>query len=166
VRGVEITAGDLRLLACDEAMLAAAMRDHAHLSRLTGARIAAGWPGEDLAGVLPLMLVAAQSDSNRIGWLAWLIVVDEQIVGDIGPHAPPDERGCVEIGFSVVPSHRRRGIATRAVHAMCDHLAANGVTTIVARTGRDNAASQHVLEQAGFELASVAEAIMRYERRV
>ena len=38
----------------------------------------------------------------------WLIIrrADARILGDIGLHGPPDNHGCVEIGYSLAPSAR------------------------------------------------------------
>jgi hypothetical protein len=42
----------------------------------------------------------------------WLVVrrADGRIVGDLGTHGPPDSEGCVEIGYSLAPSARGKGI--------------------------------------------------------
>jgi RimJ/RimL family protein N-acetyltransferase len=40
------------------------------------------------------------------------------VIGDVGFVGPPGEDGVVEIGFSVIPSYRGRGIATEAVRAL------------------------------------------------
>ena len=56
----------------------------------------------------------------------WLIIgrADGRILGDLGTHGPPDSEGCVEIGYSLAPSARGRGIGTAAVAALVRHLAA------------------------------------------
>ena len=50
----------------------------------------------------------------------WLIVrrADGRILGDLGTHGPPDSEGCVEIGYSLAPSARGKGIGTAAVAAL------------------------------------------------
>ena len=56
----------------------------------------------------------------------WLVArrSDGQILGDIGTHGPPDSEGCVEIGYSLAPSARGKGIGTAAVAALVGRLAA------------------------------------------
>ena len=85
----------------------------------------------------------------------WLVVrrADGQIVGDLGTHGPPDATGCVEIGYSLAPSARGKGIGTAAVGALVERLAAvPGIHRITAVTGAENAASRRLLERQGFRL--------------
>ena len=55
----------------------------------------------------------------------WLIVrrADGRIVGDLGTRGPPGNEGCVEIGYSLTPSVRGKGIGTAAVAALVGRLA-------------------------------------------
>lgn len=85
----------------------------------------------------------------------WLVVrqVDGQILGDIGTHGPPDGEGSVEIGYSLAPSARGRGVGTAAVSALVTRLAATQrIRQVTAVTGADNAASRRLLERRGFRL--------------
>jgi RimJ/RimL family protein N-acetyltransferase len=47
-------------------------------------------------------------------WWVHQIVVDGVVVGDVGFHGPPGMEKVVEIGYSVVPAWRGRGVASRA----------------------------------------------------
>jgi len=85
----------------------------------------------------------------------WLVArrSDGQILGDIGTHGPPDSEGCVEIGYSLAPSARGKGIGTAAVAALVGRLAAvPGIRRLTAVTGAQNAASRHLLERQGFRI--------------
>ncbi len=78
-------------------------------------------------------------------------VADGLVVGDVGFHAPPDERGAVEIGYGLAASARGHGYATRAVGLLCSRaLEQPAVSTIIAETTDDNEASIRVLERCGF----------------
>ena len=64
------------------------------------------------------MLFAGYEASGEIltsepDWWIHQLVVDDQVVGDIGFHGPPAD-GSVEIGYAVVPARRGQGLATRA----------------------------------------------------
>jgi RimJ/RimL family protein N-acetyltransferase len=86
----------------------------------------------------------------------WLVVrrTDGQILGDLGTHGPPDNDGCVEIGYSLAPSARGQGIGTAAVAALVRRLTAvPGIRRITAITGAQNTASRRLLERQGFRLA-------------
>ena len=73
------------------------------------------------------------------------------VVGGIGFFGPPREGGEVEVGYGVVPSRQGRGYATEALQAMLAMAWADPrVTAVVAGTDPGNAASQRVLEKAGF----------------
>jgi [ribosomal protein S5]-alanine N-acetyltransferase len=85
----------------------------------------------------------------------WLIVrrADGRILGDLGTHGPPDSEGCVEIGYTLAPSARGKGIGTAAVAAFVGRLAAvPGIRRVTAVTSTQNAASRRLLERQGFRL--------------
>jgi GNAT superfamily N-acetyltransferase len=82
----------------------------------------------------------------------WLVTrrADGQILGDIGTHGPPDSEGCVEIGYSLAPSARGKGIGTAAVAALVGHLTAvPRIRRLTAVTSAQNAASRRLLERRG-----------------
>ena len=85
----------------------------------------------------------------------WLIVrrADGRFIGDLGTHGPPGSTGCVEIGYSLAPSARGKGIGTAAVAALVGRLAAvPEISQITAVTGTGNTASRRLLERCGFRL--------------
>jgi RimJ/RimL family protein N-acetyltransferase len=57
-----------------------------------------------------------------MGELGWTVVVvggpDCPIIGSAGFHGPPDDRGRLEIGFSVDPAVRHLGYAAEAMQAL------------------------------------------------
>lgn len=137
----------LILLPCDAALLGAVMRDEP----LPGVVRGPEWPGDDLRGAIPLMLARMTSLPEGPGWGPWLIVAGDEIIGDAGAHGPPDDRGDVEIGFSIIPSKRGSGIAAEAVTALLAWMrGAPAFRRAVARTRKDNVAAQAVLRRCGF----------------
>ncbi|WP_328302710.1 GNAT family N-acetyltransferase [Streptomyces sp. NBC_00435] len=81
---------------------------------------------------------------------------DGTVVGDAGFHGPPDEAGMVEVGFTVVPGHRRQGYARTMLAALLARAAADpGVRTVRARIKSDNTASLATI--AGFGFTHVGE---------
>ena len=88
----------------------------------------------------------------------WLVVrrADGRILGDLGTRGPPDSEGCVEIGYTLAPSARGRGIGTAAVAALVGRLAAvPGIRRLTAVTGAQNTASRRLLERQGFRIAGL-----------
>lgn len=76
---------------------------------------------------------------------------DNSAIGGIGFFGPPDENGAVEIGYGVVPSRRRRGVATLAILSILDIANKNGARFVRADTSTDNLASMAVMLRAGME---------------
>jgi [ribosomal protein S5]-alanine N-acetyltransferase len=95
------------------------------------------------------VMLGAINDSPA--WWIHQIVVDGVVVGDIGFHGPPTPELAVEIGYSVVPAWRGRGIATRACALIVQQAWHDGAFTVVAETDADNVASQAVLLRNGFQ---------------
>jgi [ribosomal protein S5]-alanine N-acetyltransferase len=84
-------------------------------------------------------------------WWIHQIVVDGVVVGDIGFHGPPSPEREVEIGYTVVPAWRGRGVASRACALILQQAWRDGADTVVAETDDGNVASQAVLLRNGFE---------------
>ncbi len=87
-------------------------------------------------------------------WLLRLAVLrsDEPLIVGLGNfHDRPDENGMVEIGYSVLPRHRRNGYATEIAMTMWAFAAAHpDVRVLRATVSPENAASLRIIEGAGF----------------
>jgi ribosomal-protein-alanine N-acetyltransferase len=141
---------------------AALPEDREAAARHLTAPLDAEWPGPDLLGVLHRQ-AAASPETERFG--IWVIVERDggSVVGDVGFHGPPDGTGAVEIGYSVVPSRRRRGYATEATSALVEWAASQpGVNDVVAGCAPDNLASIRTLERVGFVRAGAAKGEVRW----
>ena len=85
----------------------------------------------------------------------WFIIEkkDGSKIGEIG-HFP--EGKIRAIGYSLIPSERRKGYCTEAVKIMVDYLfLSRDIVRIQAHTDVRNVASQKVLEKAGFKKEGV-----------
>jgi [ribosomal protein S5]-alanine N-acetyltransferase len=83
-------------------------------------------------------------------WWVHQILLNSVVVGDIGFHGPADPDGAVEIGYTVVPAWRGRGVATRACGLIIEQAWRDGAEIVIAETDDDNVASQAVLLRNGF----------------
>ena len=139
-------------------------------SSLSARRCCAPWPSGDLAQVereldapvgagwergvpAALRLKQLSADPAEQPWLVRAMVAStpRRVVGSIGFHAPPDERGRVEIGYDVVAAERRKGYAREAIHALLDWAWATGrVRTCVASVSPDNGPSLALIRPFGF----------------
>lgn len=147
----------VRLVDADSAAFEAALVGDDQLSAVLGVRVSPGWEGFPEA--LPSLLRAAES--RRPGephWGSVLFLVDSDdegvLVGLGGYHGAPDNDGVVEIGYSVAPEFRRRGVATAAVEQLVARAFADAtVTAVIAHTLEGPNPSTGVLDRAGFARA-------------
>jgi RimJ/RimL family protein N-acetyltransferase len=116
-----------------------------------GVRPAAGWAEDFPArGDLAAMRMARLPLEPDEPWSAqWLIVVDDIVSGTIGFKGTPRANE-VEIGYGVVPSRQRLGVATAALSQLLTLIAGRSLD-VCAETATWNEASQLVLRHAGFQ---------------
>ncbi len=134
-----------------------------------GLRCAPDYPatGDRIAAGMYIERCAAGADPGPFG--AFLICVaaapdaDLLVVGGIGFHGGPDERGRVEIGYAVVPSYEGRGLATQALAMLVARARELQVRVIVAEAETSNAASQAVLRSGGFGQVAANERAVHFE---
>ena len=102
----------------------------------------------------PLRFRVAQvrEDPSINPWLIRIAVLRStgEIVGLVNFHDAPDERGMVEIGYRVLPDHRRNGYAREMATTLWSYVAARpDVVWLRATVSPDNAASRAIIESAG-----------------
>jgi ribosomal-protein-alanine N-acetyltransferase len=93
------------------------------------------------------------ADPGANPWLLRLAVERSTgtIVGLVNFHDRPDALGRLEIGYRVLPAHRRRGFAREMATTMWSYAAGRpDVRTLVASVAPDNTASRAIVEAAGF----------------
>ena len=96
------------------------------------------------------MLTLLADDPAHAPWLTNAVVVDGVVVGNAGFKGRPDG-GQVELGYSIVPARRRRGLASAAVGLLLDRARREpDVDRVVARIAPGNDASIGVVAKAGF----------------
>jgi RimJ/RimL family protein N-acetyltransferase len=136
-------------------MAAAALGDdRAAAEQLIQAALPTDWPLPELH---PLLARQAASSEQETEFGIWLIIerAAATVVGDAGFKGPPADRR-VEIGYSIIPSHRRRGYATEAARALVGWaLERDDIDTVVAACAVDNVASIRTLKRLGFTRTGV-----------
>jgi RimJ/RimL family protein N-acetyltransferase len=104
--------------------------------------------------VLRLRLGQMRAQPELQPWLLRLMVPrtgPRRAVGHIGFHAPPDAGGRVEVGYTVLPAHRRQGLATEACLALFAWAQdEHGVTRFRASVSPGNEPSLAVVRKLGF----------------
>lgn len=144
-------ASGVTLLVPDLSMLDAAIDGPETLSRaLGGYEVAEGWEGFPEA--LPATRDALAEDRRGARWGTRLFVLDEprMLVGWGGFKGPPAD-GVVELGYSIAPDFRGRGIASDAVREMLREAFSPGeLRAVIAHTLATPGPSTRVLEKTGF----------------
>lgn len=151
----------LRLVAVDAHLAGLQLDDRKGFFRILNVQAEATWPPElNNTESMAQTRDRLAAHPHEAGWHAWVFIMrwaDDapgRLVGNGGFYGPPDEKGGVEIGYSMLPSFREQGLATEAVQALCDWaLTQPSVRTIRARTPLSGNASRRVLEKCGFALA-------------
>jgi len=90
-------------------------------------------------------------DSDPFGY--YQVLDAGVVVGGLGFHGPPNIAGVAEVGYAVVPSVRRRGLASAALVELLGIARRLGVSSVTGRTTEDNVASQRVMLRAGMRPA-------------
>lgn len=98
-----------------------------------------------------------EANPDAVGWAAWYFLLKGPggaltAVGNGGFKGVPDSSGTVEIGYSILESHQRRGLAPEAVGALVDWAFSHvQVQRIIAQTLPDLMPSIRVLEKRNFD---------------
>lgn len=92
---------------------------------------------------------------NYLWYTNWQIILKSgnRSIGSCGFKSPPDEAGCVEIGYGINKNYRNQGFMTETLKAICNWaLSQSDVKYIIAETDKDNLASQKVLQNCTMRL--------------
>jgi RimJ/RimL family protein N-acetyltransferase len=152
------TTDRLKLIAGTQVLAAAEIEDRAKFAKLLGVLVPDTWPPDNLRDVLSYLYGLYREHPEWKGWLAWYAVrLDNDypmLCGSIGFKGPPDERGMVEIGYSVLPEFQGQGLATEMIAGIVQWAKHQPrVRRIEAETNTDNKASIRVLEKNNFVCA-------------
>jgi RimJ/RimL family protein N-acetyltransferase len=158
--GETLTTPRLRLVPATPALIAAELEDAESLARALGAVVPPDWPPEHHDRQTLEFWRDRLLDPGAAGWwLHYALRTEPEpltLVGSVGYKGPPAD-GAVEIGYSVVPSWQRRGLATEACRALIAAAWERGATVVLAHTLEHLTPSIGVLRKLGFESAESSE---------
>jgi RimJ/RimL family protein N-acetyltransferase len=167
----------MRLVPVGRDLARALLADRRAAGELAGGLLHRDFPDADLAGKLPAFAqrlddaantaLGATAPLDPAGWGLWLFVYkpERMVVGAATFTGPPNAAGEVELGYQIVPAHRRRGLTAEgcgALVAWAFHDSATGAVT--ADCAEDNLASARTLEKLGFKLARSARGRLFWRR--
>jgi RimJ/RimL family protein N-acetyltransferase len=150
----------LEMFVPDDAGLVASLLSAEGFGAVVGREVASDWPPLHWdQGPVGWIRAKMKECPGETFWLARLIALNAgPVVGTVGFKGPPDFDGFVEIGYSVVGSQWRRGIATEACGAMLRWAAGDPrVKGFRAHTLHGDPASSGVLRKLGFVLVATLE---------
>jgi [ribosomal protein S5]-alanine N-acetyltransferase len=161
----------LELVGCTPDLLRADGEDRGRFAELLNARIPESWPPELYDDDARRWTLAAIEEApEEDGWWMYYLVADgdggRELVGVVGYKGPPRDDGTVEVGYGVLPEHRRRGYAVEATNALVERaFGFPEVTQVVAETYPHLTPSIGVMEKCGLAFAGEGseDGVVRYE---
>jgi ribosomal-protein-alanine N-acetyltransferase len=150
---LSIRSESLTLIAASEQMLRSELTANEELAKKLHVKVSPEWPPPLMAdGVRTFWLEKICAQPQELGWWAWYVIHDHELVGGAGFFGPPSVDGTIEVGYSVLSEFQCRGICTRAVKLLLDWAARNpDVSRILAHAFPESQASIRVLMKCGFQ---------------
>jgi RimJ/RimL family protein N-acetyltransferase len=149
---VKLFSDRLELIAATPVLLRAELDGPAQLAARLEVAAPEVWPPPlNSRETVEYTLAFLEGAPDRTGWMSWYFVRKEGrvLVGQGGFAGRPQD-GSVEVGYSLLEAHQKRGYATEAVRALTDHARRAGVTEVTAQTLPELTSSIRVLERLGF----------------
>lgn len=145
----------LRLIPCELEHFEAMLRDERELAGLLQVSLADDWLGFEAAReAIPYSYKYLKAHPSALGWWMYLFIhaADNTLIGPGGFKGEANADGMVEIGYSIAPGYRRRGLATEASRGMIDYAFSHPhVTRVDAHTLPDSNPSTKVLQKVGMK---------------
>ena len=164
---MKLSSQRLELIAATPELLRAELDAPERLAALLDVAVPEVWPPPlNSAETVQYTLRFLEGGPDRAGWMTWYFVRKEGrvLVGQGGFSGLP-EGGTVEVGYSLLEAHRKRGYATEAVRTLVDRaFSFDVVQTVTAQTLPGLRPSIRVLERLGFHFAGAGseEGAIRY----
>jgi RimJ/RimL family protein N-acetyltransferase len=162
-------------------LLRAELAGRSEFAAAIGMDVPTSWPPEFYdEDAIRQTLAALEDNASPHPWGLYYVVLRETatspatLVGTAGFKGPPGADGSVEIGYSIVVEHQRRGLATEAVRALVEFaFDMPAIQTVVGQTLPHLIASRGVLRKLGFAFVGGGEdphappgaEVLRYELR-
>ncbi|WLQ37734.1 GNAT family N-acetyltransferase [Streptomyces castrisilvae] len=129
-----------------------------------GVRWALGYPSPGDKGAAMRFLTTCEGvgDPSPFGLYEIRLREDGAVIGGVGFHRAPDERGSVTIGYGLVESARGKGYASEALRALLRFARDQGVAQVLGDADADNIASQRVMAAAGMRLVAEDASVKYY----
>ena len=152
VTRLQETGGHVSIIAATAALLDAEEDGGDAIAAALGVEPPASWPplynGPEIRAWMRKVLV---ENPDEPGFGSWYVIGAGRLVGSAGYKGPPDEKGTVEVGYSIVEADQRRGYASGAVNLLVARAFRDPrVVAVRAETLPALIGSQAVLKRCGF----------------
>lgn len=147
----EVAAERLRIITFEAEMMNALLESTEKLEKLIPYKVPAEYPMDVYKQFFPYKIERFRQYPEENKWEGLIIDEEEQsVIGDIGYKKSPNEKGEINLGYSILPRYQGNGYASEAALAMVKWgLDQPGVKKITATCSLENLASIRVLEKAG-----------------
>jgi [ribosomal protein S5]-alanine N-acetyltransferase len=152
---IELSTSRLILIGADAALLLAERGSRAAFAAAIEALVPSSWPPEHHdKDVIEWVLKSLDLLTPGKPWNMYYIVLrtPRTVIGTCGFKGPPDQNGCVEVGYSVVQEFRGAGLATEAVKNLISTALDQGASEVAAETYPSLTPSLRVMEKCGMTL--------------
>ena len=153
----------LRLIPCEVRHFEAILTDPKQLEGMLGVTVfddGFDFPGVASMETMRFLYKHLKANPDVLGWWTYLFVhaEDRVLIGQGGYKGKANGTGTVEIGYAIVPSHRRRGLATETAQGLIDNAFAHAhVKRVDAHTLAEPNPSTKVLEKVGMKFAGAVD---------
>jgi [ribosomal protein S5]-alanine N-acetyltransferase len=163
---VRLTTKRLELVAATLEHVCAELEGADRLASLLNAEVESGWPPGEYDREAQEFFRERLLDGGEpaVGWYGWYAIRrgsgDQAavVIGAGGYFGPPNKKGEVEIGFSVMPAWEGCGFATEMAQTLVKNAFSDSrVQRVIAHTSPENVASGRVLEKCGFSFVGIDE---------
>ncbi|HEX8144543.1 MAG TPA: GNAT family N-acetyltransferase [Pyrinomonadaceae bacterium] len=145
----------LRLIPCELRHFEAILGDEKELESILQVTLDEDWLGFEAAKeAMPFSYEYLKAHPSAQDWWMYLVIhrADSTLIGLGGYKGEADERGTVEIGYSIASGYRLRGLATEAAQALIDRAFSYAhVERVDAHTLPERNGSVRVLEKVGMK---------------
>ena len=142
----------LRLVAANASLLHLELEDCGRLYSMLDVGAPTEWPpplNDDAS--LRYFIKILEQDITYAGWASWYVIEKPHaLAGNCGFKGKPDAAGMVEIGYSIIPSRQRQGLASEAVAALLAWCRERGAKKVIAETFPELVSSIRVMQKNGF----------------
>ncbi len=131
-----------------------------------GLKVDESWPDKESLETLPKIIKILESVKEPSGFEAWLVVKRDAmtVIGDAGFKGKPDEKGGIDIGYSIIAQEQKKGYGFETAKALADWAFLQGeVRFISASCLLGNKGSARILEKLGMQETSRDETMIYWK---